>query len=287
MPAQAQQSVIDGRESLSVSCTDGGRLHVEAAGSGDIPCVLIHGFADGAYIWDDFVRRAGTAQRLFSVDLRGHGESTWHVDGDYGVHAHVNDVVLMIESLRLRRCVLVGHSLGGTVALRVAALLPERVCGLVMVDTNMNENSMGKAHIRREIADSQSGFESVAAYAAWLMRRRLMAPQELLQQIASRALRRRADGTFELKIDPRLAQDADDEGVDLWPMWTRIACPVLLLRGAYSGVLQQQEAEQMVRELRQASLRVIPRAGHSIMIDNGSGFLQVTLPFLRTFVTRS
>ena len=109
-------------------------LHVKQWSTGTEACILIHGFGEGGYIWDNFAPSIAKLFQTLAVDLRGHGDSSWHPRGEYDVEGHVADVIQVIDALRIKRFVLIGHSLGGEIALRIAAVRPESVRGLVIVD---------------------------------------------------------------------------------------------------------------------------------------------------------
>ena len=117
----------------TVASADGVKIAYTSAGSGSPAIVFIHGgFADQSF-WSEQVPLAET-YRLVTLDLAGHGASgsereTWSMD------AFGEDVRAVVEALELDAVVLVGNSLGGPVGLNVAQKLPDRVRGLIAVDT--------------------------------------------------------------------------------------------------------------------------------------------------------
>lgn len=124
-----------------VAVTDGAVLHVveAGAGSGGRPVVLLHGITLSALTWLYQLEDLAPKHRLLAVDQRGHGASTsgraeWHLD------RLVTDLAELFERLDLRDAVLVGHSMGGMVALRYAmdhaAAFRDRVAGLVLMSTS-------------------------------------------------------------------------------------------------------------------------------------------------------
>jgi esterase len=275
-------------ESIFIPVADDRRLHVRRVGSGQPPCVFIHGFADGGYVWDGFIRSSLSTQTMLTVDLPGHGDSSWCAHGSYEVGQIVADLETVVDAFDLQRFVLVGHSLGGNLALRLSARLQERVVGLVVVDTAPRPSAQARAYLLNELAESAMCYETVEQFVAWVQARRPMVSPKLIQHIAAHALRANDDGRFEFKADPKLGQliSGNDE-TELWPIIRQVRCPALIVRGAQSGVLSPEAAEQVVRELRSARLSVVAGAGHSVMFDNPAGFRDAVAPFIKSFAAAS
>ncbi len=99
------------------------------------PVVLLPGTGHTARSWDAVAASLSATRTVLAVDLRGHGESGW--PGEYSIALMAQDVVALLERLDEPSVDLVGHSLGGLVALRVAATHPHRVRRLVLEDVGM------------------------------------------------------------------------------------------------------------------------------------------------------
>jgi pimeloyl-ACP methyl ester carboxylesterase len=114
--------------------SDGVSISYLARGNGDVALVFIHGgFADKTF-WSEQVTAFAKEYRVVTVDLAGHGDSGSNRSG-WTLDAFGEDVQAVANELDLERMVLIGNSLGGPVALQVATILPERVLGVVGVDT--------------------------------------------------------------------------------------------------------------------------------------------------------
>jgi sigma-B regulation protein RsbQ len=116
---------------------DGNQVPYVVAGEGDVTVMLIHCWMCDRTFWSEQIPVLADQYRTIAIDLPGHGEATasrtaWSVSG-YG-----EDVAGMLEELGLDDVVLVGHSMGGPVSLRAAALTRDRVRGIVAVDTLHN-----------------------------------------------------------------------------------------------------------------------------------------------------
>ncbi len=116
--------------------SDGTRLHYEASGRGarGAPAlILVHGYAGNAGQWQAAGRLLARTHRVVRLDLRGHGRSQVSAAG-YTMRGFADDVAAMARSARVRSAVVIGHSLGSTVAMATANRHPELVRGVVLVD---------------------------------------------------------------------------------------------------------------------------------------------------------
>jgi pimeloyl-ACP methyl ester carboxylesterase len=110
-----------------------GKLYVDDGGSGGVPVVFIHSFAGNSTHWTEQLKHLRKTRRAIALDLRGHGQSQPPVNGDYSIDALEADVTAVVDTLKLDRFVLVGHSMGGPTAIAYAAENPSKVAGLVLV----------------------------------------------------------------------------------------------------------------------------------------------------------
>jgi pimeloyl-ACP methyl ester carboxylesterase len=118
----------------AVESADGTRIAYEAAGSGDTALVFIHGWSCDRSYWKPQLSAFAGDYRVAAVDLAGHGASALRPK-DWSIPAFGEDVAAVIRALAQRRVILVGHSMGGPVALEAARLEPRRVVGVIGVDT--------------------------------------------------------------------------------------------------------------------------------------------------------
>ena len=111
-------------------------LEVEEHGAGARPFLLVHGFTGSRDDFREMLPRLATRGRTLAVDLRGHGGSTNTGDpAGYDLETLRDDVLALLDTLGIERYDLLGHSMGGMVALRLTLAAPERVASLVLMDT--------------------------------------------------------------------------------------------------------------------------------------------------------
>ena len=112
----------------------GRRFRYRKAGKGSL-VVLLHGIAGSSATWSNIIPRLSRQHTVIAPDLLGHGESAKPPRGDYSLGAYANLIRDLLEALELPRGTIVGHSLGGGVALQFAYQFPERCERLVLVSS--------------------------------------------------------------------------------------------------------------------------------------------------------
>ena len=113
---------------------DGVRLHYQEKGTGT-PLILIHGYTSSVYSWKDVFEPLSKNFRVIAVDLKGFGFSA-KPDGDYTRRAQAVLIAHLLDHLKIEKAWLCGSSMGGEVALNFAVRNPERVAGLVLMDSS-------------------------------------------------------------------------------------------------------------------------------------------------------
>jgi pimeloyl-ACP methyl ester carboxylesterase len=122
------------KEQLKSATRDGVTLRYIDTGAGEPPLFFIHGWTCNRTNWRDQVPHFAKKHRVVAVDLRGHGESD-KPDQDYNIEGFVRDVAWLIGELGLERPVVVGHSMGGVIAMNLARRHPDLARAIVMVDS--------------------------------------------------------------------------------------------------------------------------------------------------------
>ncbi|HZP40199.1 MAG TPA: alpha/beta hydrolase [Candidatus Binatia bacterium] len=241
--------------------------------------LLLHGGAQTAHSWDDVAPDLARDHDVLALDQRGHGETDWAPDGGYRREDFVADVHAFLDDRGWPDATIVGLSLGGVNTIAFAAAHPERTRGIVVVDVAPTVAPAGVEAIRAQLAvrDFATFDEAVERALAFNPRRTRANVAERLRH----ALRRRADGRWTYRFDPRIGGGDVERDLDaLWTQVRAVRCPALLVRGAESPILAAETAVRFARELSGAAVAEVPHAGHSVMGDNPAGFLAAVRPFL-------
>jgi pimeloyl-ACP methyl ester carboxylesterase len=110
-------------------------MHVERYGHGGAPVVLIHGFGTCSFLWRNVAPvLAITQHTAYAVDLVGYGESDRPFDADFGLAAQADYLERALTALRVARAAVVGVDIGAAIALHLAAMRPDRVARLVLIN---------------------------------------------------------------------------------------------------------------------------------------------------------
>jgi esterase len=239
--------------------------------------VLLHGlFGYGLGHFGDLMARLGPRFRFIALDQRGHGLSD-HA-AEYTWDRLVEDVALLTDHLRLERYDVVGHSMGGRVALIFASRFPARVRRLVISDMGPEQPpraGLPRPEIRSSFADVDE------AVRAMQERARGPDPDPLIRRFVAGNLRSLPDGRWTWRYDPAIG--AAIRGIiaqDHWDAVAEIRCPALLLRGGASDTLTAEVAARMTRELASCSLVEFAGCGHPLWREAPAAFAGAIDEFL-------
>jgi pimeloyl-ACP methyl ester carboxylesterase len=141
-------SESDKRQSTgSVVSDDGSSIAYGVSGQGDLTLVFIHCWTCDHGFWDAQIAHFKNAHQAVWVDLAGHGESNSHRT-DYTMAAFGGDVAAVVNQLGAEKVVLIGHSMGGPVAVEAAKQLGDKVVGVVGVDTFYTDFEFPKSEVK-------------------------------------------------------------------------------------------------------------------------------------------
>ena len=254
------------------------RLHLlEWGDSTARPVVMVHGMRGHARWFTPVGPAVGERYRALSVDLRGHGESEARQPS--GAVVYGQDLVALIDAMDLREPILVGHSMGGSIAVRAAVALGPRLHALVTVDAGFGPppphlRAMLNHPPRRERRYFDSYEEGRARFK--LRPGDSVADAELLDHLARHALRRLPDGRYTWRFD--LAAGGGPPRVDLDA--SSITCPVIGIYGAESPIRKRLDPSSIAERFPSAastSLDIVDGAHHHVFLDQPDAFNKVLM----------
>lgn len=238
------------------------KLHFARQGSGPA-LVLLHGLFGSSNNWAPLAKSLAPHFDVICPDLRNHGRSPH--DSDAGVEAMASDLLELMDSLALPQALLLGHSLGGRVAMRFALDHPSRVKKLLVAD--MAPKGYGPlfpevfaALSKLDLGCIQTRAEADSALKASL-------PDDTLRAFLLTNLAREAGGAFHWKMNlPALDAARESLRAEIKAP-APYAGPALFLRGENSDYLQDSDLGQIRELFPAATMEAIGGAGHWLHVD--------------------
>jgi pimeloyl-ACP methyl ester carboxylesterase len=230
--------------------------------------VFLHGGGQNAHTWDTVV--VGLGEPALAIDLPGHGRSAWRDDGDYGPTLNAVTVEPVVREFAADAELVVGMSLGGLTALRLAVSAPDLVRQMVLVDVTP---SAPERHT--EMTDAQKGTVALVqgertfpSFEAMLDVTVAAAPhrdRESLRRGVFHNAKRLDDGTWTWRYDS-IRKGEGFEG--LWDDVPNLSTPTTLVRGANSAFVNDEDASEFARTAPGfRRVHMVENSGHSVQSD--------------------
>lgn len=275
LPENAQQAGVDG-PLPTVQRVEHGPISALGWGTESPRVVFLHGGGQNAHTWDTVI--LGLGLPALAIDLPGHGRSAWREDGDYGPTLNAAAVDPVIRELAPDAALVVGMSLGGLTAMRLAVTAPELVPELVMVDVTpsaperheqMTQAQMGAVALVRGARTFPSLEAMVDAAAAASPHR----SRESLQRGVFHNSKQLDDGTWTWRYDTFRKGDGF---LGLWGDVPLLQTPTTLVRGAKSFFVNDDDAAEFARTapgFRRTI--VVADSGHSVQGDQPRALVEI------------
>lgn len=250
---------------------DGRTVSALKWGSAEPQMVFVHGGSQNAHTWDTVLLDLGVP--ALAIDLPGHGHSSWRDDAMYSPHSMAVDIAEVIALHAASAKMVVGMSLGGLTSLALAGHAPHLVQELVLVDITPGVNG-DKA---KAILDFVNGPQAFASFDDLLKRTIEHNPTRTIESLRRGILhnaKQLDDGSWQWRYDRRShirSENSEPISGDalgkLWDLIGTLSCPLTLLRGGTSPVVDDADVAELKRRQGRADVLVIDGAGHSIQGD--------------------
>jgi 2-succinyl-6-hydroxy-2,4-cyclohexadiene-1-carboxylate synthase len=272
---------------VRVGGADGIEMEYEEHGAGARPFVLVHGFTGSRDDWREMLPRLAARGRTLAPDLRGHGGSeNPGRDSAYGFERLAEDVMGFLDAVGAPRCDLLGHSMGGMVALRVALEQPARVASLVLMDTAAAPISRDARRVFEASAKiaREQGMEALFEVARKAGERDPNRPEA-----ARRCMERMGPAVYWARIRAKMTAMDPAAFCTLGPLLTdhppltgrlgEIRCPTTVIVGAEDAPFRAP-SEALAEGIPGARLAVIEGAAHSPQLESAEAWLAAVLRHL-------
>jgi pimeloyl-ACP methyl ester carboxylesterase len=230
--------------------------------------VFLHGGGQNAHTWDTVI--VGLGEPALAVDLPGHGHSAWREDGDYSPQHNAAALAPVLRRLASTTDLVVGMSLGGLTAIRLAAVAPDLVNELVLIDvtpsalqrhaelTAEQQGTVALMHGEREFPSFQAMLDLTIAAAP---HREVKA----LRRGVFHNSRRLDNGNWAWRYD---AIRTVPDFAGLWDDVDALSAPITLVRGGSSGFVTDQDAAELSRRaMHFRKAHIVENSGHSVQSD--------------------
>jgi pimeloyl-ACP methyl ester carboxylesterase len=268
---------------------NGLQLHVKTMGQGEPVFVLLHGFGASLYSWQPVMEPFSQHGTVISFDRPAFGLTerplSWEGQNPYSPEAQVALVIGLLDHFDVERAILVGNSAGGTVAMQVALAYPARVSAFILVDPAVYAGGGAPAWIRPLLGTPQMH------HLGPLVARQVQTRGPQLIELAWHDPSKLSQETIELYQKPLQVENWDQA---LWQftlashasgLADRLAeftLPVLVITGDDDRIVPTEDSIRLAGELPNASLVVIPQAGHVPHEERPDLFMQAVNEFLST-----
>jgi 3-oxoadipate enol-lactonase len=256
---------------------NGVELYYEEIGNpAAVPIVLIHGFPFSHEMWRPQVELLQDRFRVITYDVRGHGRSEVG-DGQYTIELFVDDLIGLLDHLKVEKAVLCGLSMGGYIALRAVERNPERCRALILCDTS-SEADTNEAKLRRATSVKAVKGDGVKAYAEAFVKV-VFAPESLTRKPEIVAMiRATIEANSSLAICGTLLALAGR--TETTSSLAKFEVPTLILVGELDRVTPPSLSMKMRDYLGNAELHIISGAAHMSNLEKPEEFNNHLLSFL-------
>ena len=257
---------------LRLNCVDYG-------GAGNPPLLFIHGGSAHGHWWDFVGPQFIDRFHALALDLRGHGDSEWPAEWEYGTRHYIADLDDLISNWGLGAPVMVGHSMGGHNVLVYASMFPEKLRAIVAIDSPADYPERAVDFLRGISERPPKRFkdleEAIANFR--VLPRETMAKPHILRHAASHTFRKTPEGDWIHKLDRRTTIR---EPINLGEELAKITCPALYVKVLKSPFPTMEQVKAMVAMMPQGKLALLPDSYHHAMFDNPAGLNAILKEFL-------
>jgi len=241
---------------------------------GGVPVLCLPGLTRNSRDFTDLARHLAERRRVVCPDLRGRGHSQHDPEWrNYQPLTYVNDTWRLLDALGLERVVVIGTSLGGLMAMIMAAQQPQRLIGVVLNDVGPEIAPEGLARIRGYTGKLPAvlSWEDAVAQVREIYGVALPGLDDARWlAYARQGFRENAEGIPQLDYDPaigRAIEEVSGEPPDPWPLFRALTMPTLALRGESSDILAPATLERMQQEKPDLQAVIVANRGHVPLLD--------------------
>ena len=249
------------------------RLHHREIGEGK-PFVILHGLFGSSDNWQYHAKRLADYFRLILLDLRNHGQSPWSTDFSYPLM--VEDVREKLDELGIQKCIMLGHSMGGKVAMHFAQHYPERLSKLIVVDMGIKRYPMHHQHVLAGIHSVDLTQINTRSDAGNNIRKHI--DSEDVVQFILKNLYWKEKGQLAWRMNVEVLEKQMPEILEALPDG-EILTQTLFVKGELSNYVLEEDRAFIMDQFPDGEIVSIPNAGHWVHAEQPERFLEAILGF--------
>ena len=238
--------------------------------------LLLHSLAAHGHWWDWVAPRLAKRFDVLALDFRGHGGSEHAANGRYDFDDYIDDVAAVLAALAGEPPLLIGHSMGGYIAARLAAEHPGRVAGVVITDILTTWPEDFAQFARRQAERPTPEFVSIAAAGERfkLAPPDRRTPAERVRHLGETGVMAQPPGGFTYAFDRRVFLHPP---VDPWPFLGRIEAPALVVHGEHSPIMSAESAGRVAAAIPDGEAATLAGAHHHLVVEDPARFAETVL----------
>jgi len=245
---------------------------------GDIPIIILHGIFGTSDNWFTYARRLSMEGfEVFTVDQRNHGQSP-HSD-TFNYLALTDDLFDFIDEHEIEDPILLGHSMGGKVAMRFALENPQLISKLIVVDISLKAYGPREQHKSIIQAMKSVDLSKVKSRKEVEDQINAIVPEEKIRQFVLKNLHRREKEEFEWRINIEGIEDNLDQLFDGIETIEKFEKPTLFVKGGASDYILLEDYDQIRYNFPNAEIITIADASHWVHVEAPERFYQLTMGF--------
>ncbi len=252
------------------------KLNYKSFGQGE-PVIILHGLFGTLDNWQTIAKQLAEDYMVFIVDLRNHGRSP-HVD-EHTYKAMADDIQIFLSENWIYGAHVIGHSMGGKTAMRLALDYPELVNKLVVVDMGIKENEPGHQAIFKALLGLDLENVTSRGEASAVLQKGI--EDSGVRQFLLKNLTRKLEGGYEWKMNLSVIHAHYNDILEAIEHDDTFDNPTLFLRGGQSDYVLDEDFEAIQELFTDATLATIEKSGHWVHAAAPKDFLRIVRAFLK------
>ncbi len=250
------------------------KLHYRIVGEEGFPLVILHGLFGFSDNWQTHAKKLSSYFKVILVDLRNHGHSPWSDNFSYSLM--VEDVSDVLSTLQIHKCILLGHSMGGKVAMHFAQKYPEKLEKLIVVDIGIKAYPMHHQHILEGIHAIDTNQLTSRKEAEEILEKYI--DSDGVRQFLLKNLYWKDKGKLDWRMNIKVLEAQMQEILSAVPVQI-VKTPTLFIRGELSNYILDEDFQEIQDVFPDSDILTIENAGHWVHAEAPEIFINEVLNF--------